>query len=154
MATAAVSVRPVGAADRDRWLAMRAALWPDADGGELAAEADAYLRGQGFMLEAVFVATDPVGVLLGFAELSLRPYAEGCSTSPVAYLEGWFVAPESRGHGVGRALVAAAERWGRARGCREFASDALLDNSASAKAHVALGFSEVEQIRCFRKPLS
>ena len=60
---------------------------------------------------------------------------------------------EARGRGVGRALVAAAEAWARGRGCTEFASDALLDNATSAAAHKALGFEEVEQIRCFRKTL-
>ena len=132
---------------------MRHALWPDAAREELGAEADAHLRGEGFMLETVLVAEGSDGALAGFAELSLRPYAEGCTTSPVAYLEGWYVEPAHRGRGVGGALVAAAEAWARTRGCREFASDAVIDNHASAAAHAALGFEEVEQIRCFRKPL-
>lgn len=148
-----MTVRPVTPADRDRWVAMRHALWPDAERDELGAEADAYLRGEGFMLEAVLVAADAGGALVGFAEVSLRPYAEGCTTSPVAYLEGWYVEPAHRGRGAGRALVAAAEAWARTRGCREFASDALVENVASARAHAALGFEEVEQIRCFRKDL-
>jgi len=149
-----LTVRPVSAADRDRWAAMRHALWPDADREELAAEADAYLSGKGFLLETVLVAVAADDAVVGFAELSLRRYAEGCSSSPVAYLEAWFVEAEWRGRGVGRALVAAAEAWARGRACREFASDATLDNSASAAAHAALGFEEVEQIRCFRKPLA
>src|SRR5262249_55046943 len=134
-----ITVRPVTSADRDRWTAMRHALWPEADRDELAVEADAYLRGEGFMLEAVLVAEDAGGTLVGFAELSLRSHAESCTSSPVAYLEGWFVVSEYRFRGVGRALVAAAEAWGRSRGCREFASDALVDNIASAAAHAALG---------------
>jgi aminoglycoside 6'-N-acetyltransferase I len=69
----------------------------------------------------------------------------------VAYLEGWYVVPEARRRGVGRALVESAEDWGRAQGCTEFASDALLDNDVSAAAHRALGFAETVQIRCFRK---
>jgi aminoglycoside 6'-N-acetyltransferase I len=48
-------------------------------------------------------------------------------------------------------LVDAAEAWGKAQGCGEFASDALLDNAISAAAHRALGFLETVQIRCFRK---
>lgn len=36
---------------------------------------------------------------------------------PVAYITALVVAPEARGRGVGRALVAAAEAWARARGC-------------------------------------
>ena len=71
----------------------------------------------------------------------------------MAYLEGWFVVPEARGRGVGRALIAAAEDWGRAHSCREFASDTELDNDVSAAAHHAVGFVEVGLVRCFRKEL-
>ena len=147
-------VRPVESGDAERWIDLRHALWPDAARDELSAEARAYLAGGGFMLERVLVVVDSAGAIAGFAELSLRPYAEGCTTTPVAFLEGWFVVPGQRGRGAGRALVAAAEAWGRARGCHEFASDATLDNVESAAAHAALGFEEVERIRCFRKSLT
>ena len=90
---------------------------------------------------------------VGFAELSIRAYAEGCRSDRVAYLEGWFVGPEARGRGVGRTLIAAAENWGRSQRCSEFASDAQPDNDVSAAAHRALGFTEVGLIRCFRKDL-
>ena len=35
----------------------------------------------------------------------------------------------------------------------EFGSDALADNLESEAAHKALGFGEIEQIRCLLKPL-
>jgi aminoglycoside 6'-N-acetyltransferase I len=85
--------------------------------------------------------------------LSIRNYAEDCVTDRVAYLEGWYVAPEWRRHGVGKSLVEAAEAWARSQGCTEFGSDALLDNDTSAAAHLALGFEETVQIRCFKKQL-
>ncbi|MSO56595.1 MAG: GNAT family N-acetyltransferase [Acidobacteria bacterium] len=78
---------------------------------------------------------------------------EGCATDRVGFLEGWYVAPEARGQGAGRALVAAAENLARAEGCTEFASNALADNDLITKAHRALDFEEVEVIRCFRKDL-
>jgi aminoglycoside 6'-N-acetyltransferase I len=43
---------------------------------------------------------------------------------------------------------------GAAQGCTEFASDALIDNDVSARAHTALGFTETSQIRCFRKDIN
>ena len=92
--------------------------------------------------------------LVGFAEVSRRAGAEGCEPGPVAYLEGWYVAPDFRRSGVGRALVAAGEAWARAEGLRELASDTELANEASAAAHRALGFDEVAIIRCFRKPIA
>jgi aminoglycoside 6'-N-acetyltransferase I len=54
---------------------------------------------------------------------------------------------------VGRALIAAAERWGRQEGCTEFASDAEPDNEVSRRAHSAVGFEEVGLVRCFRKQI-
>ena len=40
---------------------------------------------------AVYVAADAKGELIGFAKVSLREWAEGCLSSPIGYLEGWFV---------------------------------------------------------------
>jgi aminoglycoside 6'-N-acetyltransferase I len=139
--------------DAAAWLRMREALWPEGDVKEHASEIDQFFAGTLDMPLEVLVAIDGFGETIGFAELSIRRYAEGCVTDRVAYLEGWYVDPAHRRHGIGRALVAAAEAWARGHGCVEFASDALLDNDISAAAHRALGFHEVERIRCFRKVL-
>lgn len=93
------------------------------------------------------------GRAVGFAELSIRPYAEGCTTDRVGFLEGWYVVPEARRQGIGASLVDVAERWAMEQGCSEFASDAESENVVSRAAHLALGFDEVTQIRCFRKEL-
>lgn len=143
------SVRP---GDRDSWLRMRRDLWPDGTEAEHAAEIEDYLAGRGpFDAAEVLLAIGPAGEPLGFVELSVRACAEGCTTHPVAYVEGWYVVPDARRRGVGSALVAAAERWGRAHGCRELASDADPDNARSVTAHRALGFEDVGLVRCFRK---
>lgn len=146
-------VRPVDTSDAGIWLAMRCALWPDHAESWHADEIQQFLAGTLREPLAVLVALGDADRPVGFVELSIRPYAEGCSTDHVAYLEGWYVLPGARRQGVGAALVAAAEQWGRDQGCTEFGSDALLDNEVSAAAHLALGFQEVECIRCFRKVL-
>ena len=146
-------VRPVSQADAAAWLQMRCALWPEDSESEHDAEIRRFLAGQLRDPLQVLLAVDDKDSPRGFAELSIRPHAEDCVTDHVAYLEGWYVEPESRRQGVGRALMRAAEDWGRAQGCSEFASDALLDNHVSAAAHRALGFEETVQIRCFRKAL-
>ena len=69
-------------------------------------------------------------------------------------LEGWFVDAAHRRSGVGAALVRAAEAWGRAQGCTEFASDADPANAVSIDAHLALGFEDTGLVRCFRKSLT
>lgn len=153
-----IVVRQVTSDDLTQWVALRLLLWPDQGVAGLSRDAAAYFAstntGPGVMPEVVFVAHDEnSAALLGFAEISRRLYAEGCSTSPVGFLEGWFVVEGRRQEGIGGALVAAAERWARAAGCSELASDALADNALSATAHQALGFEEVEVIRCFRKSI-
>ena len=148
-----MKLRPLELRDRRAWADMRVALWPDADAGELAHETVKHFAGVK-AADEVWVAEDVViQRLLGFLELSLRPHAEGCVSSPVPYIEGWYVTAEARHLGVGRALVEAAENWARLRGHTEIASDVVLQNDASHAAHRSLGFEEVERIVCYRKSL-
>ncbi len=157
MSTTEVMVRPPRADDHAEWSRMRSALWPETPSEGHAGEAAAFLTGNlagwlaGLHAVAAFVADRPGGGLCGFVEASVRPLADGCTTHPVGYVEGWYVDPDLRRQGVGRALVAAAEAWAVSQGCREMASDAHLDNAASIAAHRALGFQgETPAVR-FRK---
>jgi aminoglycoside 6'-N-acetyltransferase I len=151
--TETVRVRPVEQSDAAAWLPMRHALWPEGSLEEHAIEIERFFAGQAREPLAVLIAEDERGRPLGFAELSIRAYAEDCSTDRVAFLEGWYVTPESRRGGVGRRLVQASEGWARAQGCREFASDALVENEVSIAAHKALGFADAGRLQCFRKDL-
>lgn len=102
---------------------------------------------------AVFVCEDRPGELIGFAEVSLRSWAEGCLSSPVGYLEGWYVVPLYRKKGIGKALLSASEEWARSHGCTEMASDTNIGNKASEVAHIGLGFEVVARVVAFRKDL-
>lgn len=124
-------------------------LWPDGTEEEHAAELVPLLASAD---DCAFVA-EADGHVIAFLEGRLRSHADGCYTSPVGYMEGWFVLPEWRGHGVGAALVRELEQWSRARGCRELASDTWLDNAVSQRAHEALGFAEVDRVVNYRKAL-
>lgn len=146
-----VSVRAAEQRDADAWHRQRRALWPGSD-DDHADEIERYFAGSVPSLDMALVAY--VGAAMaGFAELSIRAYAEGCDTHGVGFLEGWYVAPDYREHGVGRALIAAAEEWARSKGCQEFASDSEPDNEPGRRAHLACGFEEVGLVRCFRKSL-
>jgi aminoglycoside 6'-N-acetyltransferase I len=145
-------IRPIAPEDLDAWCQMRQALWPDVEAEELRREAEACLAGE-HLLAAVLVGDGPSGEPLGMLELSLRSYAEGCHTGPVPYIEAWYVVPKARRRGVGQALVAAEQR-ARARGYREIASDTVLANRIGERAHLALGFAEVERAIHFRKGLA
>ena len=146
-----MNARPVRVDDKAEWVRMRTALWPDSpedhpvDIERYFADADENL--------ATFVAESEDGRLCGFLEAATRPYAEGCRSSPVGYIEGWWVDPAYRRQGRGASLVAAAETWARELGLTEIASDANLNNEVSYNAHRALGYAEAERIICFRKSL-
>jgi aminoglycoside 6'-N-acetyltransferase I len=137
--------------DRAAWRRMREALWPE-DEEDHAAAVDAQLAA-GDERAAAWIAFDSSGRAVGFAEARMREFAEGCTSSPVAYLEGIWVEPAVRHRGVARALVQALEDWGRSRGCSELASDAESDNIASQHFHKALGFEVVAEQICFYKEL-
>lgn len=147
-----MNVRPLEARDLAAWTALRVALWPEEDAAEMAIEAAKHVGGRG-AAAAVFVCEETSGRIVGMIEADLRSIAEGCLTSPVPYIEGWYVLPDVRTLGVGRALVEAVENWARDQGFREIASDVLLDNEASRAAHGALGYEEAARLICFRKDL-
>jgi aminoglycoside 6'-N-acetyltransferase I len=100
-----------------------------------------------------FVVERARGGLCGFIEVSLRSYAEGCTTSPVAYIEGWYTDADIRRRKLGTRLVQAAEAWATRQGLQEIASDTQVGNAISITAHTALGYQEVDRIVCFRKRL-
>jgi putative acetyltransferase len=156
---AGVQVRPVYRPDEAEWVRMRTALWPDG-ANEHAAEVAAFFATGSFpwseslLSWQVFVAERPEGGLCGLVEAAIRPFVDGCSTCPVGYVEGWFVDPDARRQGIGRKLVAAAERWATEQGCREMASDTGLGNTVSQAAHQVIGFEETERLVHFHKALT
>ena len=129
---------------------MRAALWPDQDPDELAAELPSVLADPR-QVAVVAERDDGSRQLCGFAEAAIRPYANSNDEAPCAFLEGWWVDDDVRRTGVGRALVAAVEDWAREQGFTELGSDALLANVDGHAAHRALGFEERERVIYFRK---
>lgn len=143
-----MKVRPLEAHEVEVYWPLREALWSEgSDRSEVTYQLAHPERFQ------ILVAEDGKGGFIGWLEVSLRGYAEGCETSPVGYLEGWYVMPEHRKKGVGRKLIEAAEDWARGKGCTEMASDTELQNALSQRVHTRLGYVQVEQIVCFRKLL-
>lgn len=138
--------------DQPGWLDFRLALWSDATADDHRAYmAIALAQPERFLQLMMY---DERRTPIGFIEGSIRSdYVNGTETSPVGFVEGVYVAPAWRRQGVARQLYAAIGDWARARGCRELASDALLDNEVSQQAHRALGFRETERVVYFTKKL-
>ncbi len=130
-------------------------LHPDLAPHELTPAVDAFLgliSISSIVPVEVFLCELADGRVVGLLELGIRNYAEGCD-GPCPFVENWYVDEEMRGQGVGRALMSAAEEWSRARGYRELASNALIENVEGHRAHEAVGFVEVERTVHFRKEL-
>ena len=144
------SIRRATFEDKQQWLRMRQGLWPEAPLDYLSLDLDKLLANPN---AGIFVASDSQGQLIGFIETGLRDYAEGCESSPVGYIEAWYVDPYVRGQKLGRNLAQTAEQWAHEKGCTEVASDTWLENEASIAAHLKLGYYEVERLVHFVKRL-
>lgn len=140
-------VRELREGDQAAWTRMRERLWPE-EGVEEA------IRWRKRADTVTLIAESAPGLLVGFAEASARPYADGCETSPVAFLEGWYVEPTHRHAGWGRMLLRAVAAWARSRHLTELASDSLLDDEVAIAAHLHSGFEEVERSIKFRMSLN
>jgi aminoglycoside 6'-N-acetyltransferase I len=151
-----VKIRSVEPRDRAEWLRLLLALYENTHESDHLPGIDAFFchgDSRSLLPSAVFVAERPDARLAGVLELAVREYAEGCEGA-TPYVESWFVDPDVRRLGVGRALLAAAERWAHDHRYEELASDALIDNIASQRAHAAVGFEEVERAVHFRKRIA
>ncbi len=89
---------------------------------------------------------------IGFVQCNIRhDYVEGTNSSPVGYLEGIYIKDEYRNSGFAKELLQECEKWAKEKGCKEFASDCELTNTASLKFHLAVGFEEANRVICFKK---
>jgi aminoglycoside 6'-N-acetyltransferase I len=148
-----VKIEACESADHPGWLRLRQALWPDSTREQHLAEMTAFLANPARFRQ--FIAYSHSREAVGLAEASIRSdYVNGTESSPVAFLEGLYVAPQARRQGIGATLVDAVAGWARAAGCRELASDAVLENSISHVVHRALGFEETERVVFFRRKLA
>ena len=150
-----MQIRLVRPDDRAEWLRLLLELYEGSTEADHLAVVEGYLanrQGNELLPSAVFVAENDDGTLDGFLELSVRDYAEGCS-GDTPYIESWFVEADLRRSGVGRKLMEAAVQWARQRGYTEIASDSLLENTISQRAHQRAGFREVERSVHYRKSL-
>jgi aminoglycoside 6'-N-acetyltransferase I len=143
-------IRLATPADQSEWLRMRHNLWPDVEPEDLLREMDRILADPQM---PVFVMERANGKLGGFIEIGTRKYADGCETSPVGYIEGWWVDEDLRGQGLGKTLVKTGEDWARSQGLHEMASDTWLENEVSIAAHLKMGYEEYERLVHFAKML-
>jgi aminoglycoside 6'-N-acetyltransferase I len=144
-----ITIRLVTLEDKAEWFRMRKGIWPEAPDEYLDFDMDEILASDHDMV--IFACFE--GKPIGLTEVKIREYGEGCETSPVGYIEGWFVQEQYRGKGVVWIMTQAAEDWVREKGCTEMASDTWLDNEPSIRAHLKMGYYEAERLVHFVKQL-
>jgi len=115
-------IRHVQRADAATWERLRRELWPDAAESH-ACEIEEYFAGTIAEPQAVLFAEDDAGTVTAFAELSLRQDIPGLEGQLTGYIEGLYVVPEFRWHGIARALLVASRDWAREQRCVALASD-------------------------------
>jgi aminoglycoside 6'-N-acetyltransferase I len=107
-----IEVRRALHVDKEIWFSMRKGIWPEAPDDYLGYDLDEILAADTDAVFVAFVEGQPAGMI----EARLREYGEGCETSPIGYIEAWFVYESFRGRGVAGVLTAAAENWAREKG--------------------------------------
>ena len=144
------TIRLATESDREHWARMRVSLWDDLKDAlnqfEVTEMLDDEKSTNYFVVDA---ADNPIG----FAEINIRDYANGCTQQPVPFLEGIWIDDAHRRSGVGRALIARITNDLRAQGYVELCSDILETNHQSHRAHENWGFEETERVVYFRKSL-
>ena len=122
-----IAIRTAGAADAGALAELSAQLGYLADSAAVAARL-ARMRADPAAGE-VFVAVDARGKITGWTHVAARLNLE---EAPFTELAGLVVDAAARGHGVGVALLRAAEEWSRAQG---FARLRVRSNVLRERAH-------------------
>ena len=144
-------IRIAESKDIPAWLQMRLRLWPHHTAEEFLPEMNEML--QAIEDTPVLIAFGDDQNAVGFLEGGTRKYADGCHTSPVGYIEGWYVEESYRRRGVGKALVQAFEAWCVKKGLSEIGSDTWVGNEVSQQAHSRLGYTVSERLVHFIKKI-
>lgn len=145
-----IKIRRAAISDLRPWAQMRHALWPSVSAADHLKEIEHLFGKNDFV---AFVAEADDKSLVGFCEGAIRPYANGCESSPVPFAEGCWVDDACREQGVGRLLMSSLETWAVEAGFNEIGSDCSIENYQSQEFHQRLGFTETERVVYFRKGL-
>jgi len=141
-----VEIRKAEEADLEEWVALRRALWPGYAEDALLDEARAILASPD---EMCLLLVDPEAGAVGFVEAATHTGPKG----PYGHVEGWYVTPEFRGRGYGRALIQQVESWCLHRAICLLTSDTDTAYPLSPDAHARAGFRKLHELTIFIKEL-
>ncbi len=139
-------IREVKEADFPEWLRLRMDLYPDHSRETLQAELEAMFFNRTVEQEldySIWVCETPEGGLSGMTEISLRPMAPQCQTSPVGYVESLNVDEAFRRAGIAHALIRKGLDWTIQKGCHEYYVDTGPEYKAAITFYKQFGFEEI-----------
>ena len=117
---------------------------------DLLVENEQFLTDASQIFFLAFDGDKPVGVSHGSLR---REYVNGANDGLKGYLEAIYVLPEYRKKGIAAELDKIIGCWAAQNGCREMASDCLLENIDSYNFHLKIGYEETERCIFFLKAL-
>jgi GNAT superfamily N-acetyltransferase len=115
-----------------------------------AEEAGRRLAGIADHPDHVLLVAEESGLVAGWLQVSRVRVFE---TADGAEIGGLVVDEDLRGGGIGRRLLAEAERWARERGCRRLRVRTNVVRERTHDFYRSAGFSDVKTQRVFEKPL-
>ena len=99
----------------------------------------------------LLLAVDAQGNALGFTQL--YPLFTSVGTAPIELLNDLFVAPQTRGRGVGRALLRRAAEDARKRGAVRLELQTTVDNATAQALYASEGWARADGFIGFSKGL-
>ena len=97
---------------------------------------------------AALIVADEEGVVVGAIRLRLWDSPEDPTVTPArrVNVESLVVASTARRRGIGRALMAEADRWARARGATQVVLTVWEGNDTAERFYRALGFGDASHV--------
>src|SRR3954468_1888157 len=139
-------IRPMHARDIDRVAILTTQLGYPATASEIARR---FERIDGRDNQILLVA-DADQDAIGWIHVAAHPSLE-CDVS--AEILGLVVADDHRGHGIGAALVKAAESWAAAYGCGILSVRSRIAREGAHAFYERGGFERIKTQYCFQKPI-
>jgi len=143
-----VAIRPPRDADLEAMAAQAGQLGYPVEAGELGARLAAVMAVDD---ATVLVATDSLDRAIGWLHVELKRTLVAALSAQIMAL---VVDERARGAGVGRELVASAEAWAVARGCRRLTVATRITRERAHRFYLREGFSLDKTSHVFQKPLT
>jgi len=156
-----MEIREADIGNLEHWANLRHALWCQDQIASLRTEAERILTSPD---QTAFLLLGLSAEVVGFAEVTIYYGASGPYTREItshagsegsyAHLEGWYVAPQFRGQGLGQKLISSVEQWCRLRNVGVLTSDTSPSYPSSPNAHKRAGFKKIHEFTIFMKELN